>query len=123
MGCMNDDELIAQRRKEDQVNYLINMLDPAKAPRLAVAANALRDRLLADPGWHPLNAAIATMLRVSDVAVKSADGVIRQLVSAGMVERRGEYRRAYSRQSRRWVVSDTREIRLTGWPRSEVDHA
>lgn len=107
----SDEDLIAERRMADEKTFLINATDPEKAERIAPAVNALR-ALLADRRWHPQSAALAAMLRPSDLAVRTADNMMRRAWAAGFLERRGEYIRA----SRGKKASDTREWRLIEWP-------
>lgn len=114
---MTDDmELIKQRQARDDVRFMVNALDPEQAPRLAPAVRALRD-LVAD-GWASHTATLAAMLRASDLAVKTADSLMRRAVTAGLVERRGEYSRTRNRRTRQWEVRDTRAYRLVNWPES-----
>lgn len=113
----SDLELIARRRAEDQRRFLISALNDENAPRLAPAANAMRD-LLRGGEWQSWAAVMAAALRGSDLAVKSVDNFLRQLLTAGFVERRGEYERRYNRAARRWQHGDTREVRLIDWPES-----
>lgn len=112
-----DEELIARRRTEDRRIFLIKALDPEHAPRMAGAIRAVRDAL-SSAAWRPYSAVLAAGVRASDVAVKTVDNQLRASIAVGMVELRGQYSRWYDRRAKRWVVTDTRELRLIDWPES-----
>lgn len=107
---MDDKELIADRHIRDERTFLSGILAPTRAPRLAPAANAARE-LLSDQHWHDFDELTAAMLRPSDIAVKTATGLIRRLVAAGFVEQRGQFTRGW-----RGGGTDTRQYRITEWP-------
>lgn len=107
----NDEEFLAERRKVDDREFLINSLDPEKAPRLAPAHLAVRV-LLADGRWHAWIEVLAAGVRGGDLAVKTVDNSLRRAVSAGLIERTGEY--VAGRGRKRSV--DTRKLRLIDWP-------
>jgi hypothetical protein len=110
-----DRELIEQRRREDARRFLISALDPENAPRLSFGLRAAR-MTLADGHWHPWAAVVAAGLRASDLAVKTLDTQVRLALHAGLLERRGEYSRTYDRKQRKYVTTDSRELRLIDWP-------
>lgn len=115
MSTNEDQILILKRRRDDCRAFLSQAVHEQNAPRLAGALTALRS-LLADGQWHSWEAALAAMLRASDVAVKSADSQLRNAVTAGYVQRRGEYQRG----TRRSPVQDMRQVRLIEWPISPL---
>ncbi len=106
-----DEKLIADRVKIDERAFLINALDPERAPRLSLAVNAIRAALLM-PGWHRHSALVAAGLRASDLAVTTTTNIIYRAVKVGMVEKRGEY----TQKRRGRPASDTRQYRLIEWP-------
>ncbi len=106
---MDDATLVAQRRIADDQKFLTASLDPEMAPRIAPAMNALRSLL--GKGWHSHEATLAAMLRVSDIAVKTAEGLLARSVRAGFVEKRGEFTWRPHR-------TDTRTYHLINWPSS-----
>ena len=108
---MSDSEFVQQKRRADDRTFLINSLDPEKAPRLAPGMRALRQSL-AGGGWVRHDAVLAAGLRASDLTVKTVDAQLRRAVTAGMVEKRGEYTRAY----RGRPAEDSRKYRLKDWP-------
>lgn len=110
-----DAQLIADRRREDERRYLLSITDPTMAPRLAPGMQALRAELAAR-GSLSWEAALATVLRNSDMAVKTADGMLRKLILGEFLTKSGEYSRTYNRRSKRWTVSDTRAVHLIDWP-------
>jgi len=91
--------------------YLVGMLDPSVAPRLAPAMRAVR-ALLADGRWHEYKTLADCALGASDVKYETIRGTLGTLVREGMVEKRGEY--AYG------THEDHREYRLADWPLPEV---
>lgn len=95
-------------------------MDPAVAPRLSVALSGLRELLL-DREWHPWDAALAAMLRWSDIKVKTADAKLREAITARLLDRRGEYVPAVPRIKRPPI--DSREVRLLDWPDPEQKEA
>ena len=109
-----DEEFLTRRRQDERRDFLISALDHANAPRLGPALSALRAALA--NGWNGHAAVLAAGLRVSDIASKTLDQQLRNAVTAGMVERRGEYSRTYDRRRKAWKVQDTREYRLIDWP-------
>ena len=100
-----DAEYVAERRRLDERTYMIKACDPAVAPLLAPAVLAVRTSL-ADGRWHAHPTMLAVILHNSDVAVKTADSLLRRACLAGLIERRGEYVRALggrpSRDGREW---------------------
>jgi hypothetical protein len=113
MSEADDLELIKQRKIEDMRVFLTNALIDENAPRLAPALRAMRGLLL-DGQWHAWTAVIATMLRASDIAVKSCESQIYNAVKAGVIERQGDYRAGRGRTP----AVDSRLIRLVDWPDS-----
>jgi hypothetical protein len=107
----SDEELIRQRQAHDYRIFMIRSLDPLKAPRLAPATQALRTLLAGTPSGVTWSEALATMLRASDIAVKTADNIIRQAISGGLVSRTGEYERKLRKAN-----VDNRTLRLIEWP-------
>lgn len=107
----SDAEIIKERVAHDDRKFLINALDHTKAPRIAPAANAIRS-LLADGEWHTIEAVIAEGVRSSDLSVKTIDNLLRRAKNVGIVERSGEFKRAWGGRS----ASDTRKFRLVSWP-------
>jgi hypothetical protein len=110
----SNEELIHQRQMRDDRTFMITSLDPAKAPRVAPATTALRELLVGSPHGVPWSEALATMLRASDIAVKTADNVLRKSVASGLVRRVGEYA-----HKRRGPGVDSRMLYLIEWPTSE----
>ncbi len=117
-----DAELIADRRRRDERRYLLTITDPTVAPRLAAGMQALRAELL-DRGSLGWEAAVATVLRNSDVAVKTADLMLRKLIMGEFLTKSGEYSRTYNRRTKKWIVSDTRAVHLVDWPEGGEESA
>lgn len=111
-------EAVKARRQQDKINFMKQILDPQRAPLLAPAMNALRDRLLSlgPDEWLSYPEAIALGIGASPVAVKTVDGRIRDLIAMGAIERRGKYNRKWDKASKKFDVDDKREIRLIDWP-------
>ena len=108
-----DAAFLAERRRADERRYLIAVLDPEKAPRLAPATNAIRD-LLADGEWHGHRRLLAAAIRAEpSLAVGTMNNYLRRLASAGLVERRGRYLPNGPHGAVDW-----REYQLIDWPRS-----
>lgn len=111
MTSQDDLDLIQERKIQDMRAFLVNALSDENAPRLAPALRAVRTLLL-DGRWHHWTAALAAMLRASDVAVKSCESQLYNALKAGVIERRGDT----TRNANRSIATDTREIRLKDWP-------
>jgi hypothetical protein len=110
----DDEEFIAQRQARDARRFLEAAVDPDVAPRLSPALIAIRKTLSADgPTAHVT--VLAAGVRAGDLAVKTVDNVLRELMRAGMVRRVGSYTRTYDRRSRRYVAHDTRMYFLEDW--------
>lgn len=112
---VTDEEFLAERRKVDQAEYLVSILSPENAPRMAAAANAIRDLLLADParGWVAWNSVVVAGLKAAPtLAVKTVDGLVRTGIAVGFLERTG----VYQRNGRGRKATDTRALRLVSWP-------
>lgn len=109
---MTDAEFLAERRRIDGREFLINSLNAEKAPRIAPAARAIRALLAESSGWHRYAEVVAVGVRASDLAVKTVDNLLRTAVFAGLIERRGEYERGF----RGRPAVDMRAYRLIDWP-------
>lgn len=70
---------------DDQSRFLDGTLDPDLAPRLSMAARALRRELL-DGEWHSRSVLISIALKESDVKHKTVSNLIRQLTQDGRLE-------------------------------------
>jgi hypothetical protein len=117
MDLEADTKLIRERKIADMRRFAIEALDPEKAPRLSSAVRAVRELLVSRCGrWVPWPHVVATGLRESDLAVKTVESVIRNAVTAGVLERKGEWAAARGRGR---AATDTRMVRLAGlgdWP-------
>jgi hypothetical protein len=113
----SDTEYLAERRFAEERAYLINTSDPAIAPKLSPAVLALRALLAeAHPRYVPWDSAMAEMVRKSEIAVRTAENLLRKFIAHGFVDRRGEYSRTYAKRTRKWSVTDSRAVRLGEWP-------
>lgn len=112
---MDDDaKLLQDRARADERQFLINSLNPEKAPRIAPAASGLL-LLLADQRWHSFTETVAAGARPApDLAIRTITNLLSRAVRAGMIEKRGEYTRKQGHKPAR----DTREYRLIEWPES-----
>lgn len=73
--------------------------DPMKGQRLAPAWKAAR-RLVADGEWHDWQEVIDVMLKGSDLARKTCDGLLHKGIREGYLVRIGQYDQKAKRDER-----------------------
>jgi hypothetical protein len=113
-----DAAYVAEQSAREAREFVLNSTRHDVAPRLAPAALAIRE-LVDDGRARDWAAVVAAGHRRSDVTVKTVDGFLRKAISTGCLVKAGSYSRYFDRRSRKWIVSDTRTVRLGDWPRPD----
>lgn len=96
--------------------FVIGLLDPKLAPRIAPAASKMR-ALLAESDWVGHDELLDAGLNASDLAPQTVKNVIRKAVAVGFVELAGSYVAGAKRRPTR----DTRRYKLIDWPSEIVE--
>ncbi len=109
----SEDRLL-ERKRADELVYLIGAADFEKAPRMAPAVRAAQAYLRGGQ-WHDHADVVLAMLGASDVMAKTAESFLRKLVAHGLIAVRGSLQHTYGRNRK-----DTRQYRDAGWLASAV---
>ncbi len=108
--------LAMTRDMQKRRQFMVDLLDDERAPRLGPALNAIRGTL-AQGGWWPHAGLVAAAQAAAELSPVTIRGRIAEAVYVGCVEKRGAWKPGHGRWPGKVVpASDTREYRLIDWP-------